>query len=200
MTVEDIFIKLQSEFPALTRAEIRVKDYPTWSVPVEAVRKICEALRSEFSFDYLDMITAVDRSGPVDPGGYPTAPNPDPYAGTDTPISPPTPSVAGVKDKPMAVPHQALCVSSGRFEIIYLLTALSSGIKICLRCPATGETPLAPSLCDVFMAADWQEREIYDLFGIIFEGHPNLQKILTPETLIGHPLRKDYIHVPDNYD
>jgi len=57
-----------------------------------------------------------------------------------------------------------------------------------------------PSLVGLFKAADWQEREIFDLFGIIFEGHPNLTKILTPDFIVGHPLRKDYVHLKDRFD
>jgi len=182
MTAEEIFTKLQAGFPALAKAEAQVKEYPTWSVPAGSVRKVCEALRSEFSFDYLDMITAVDWSGPVNPAGYPAAPNPSPYA------------------KPAAAPAPAAAAGKDIFEVIYLLTSLSSGIKICLRAATDRKDPSVPSLYGVFMAADWQERETFDLFGIRFEGHPDLRKILTPETLVGNPLRKDYVHIPDNFD
>jgi len=57
-----------------------------------------------------------------------------------------------------------------------------------------------PSAYDLFKSADWQEREQFDLMGVTFEGHPNLTKILTPDFLVGHPLRKDYVHVKDKYD
>ena len=55
-------------------------------------------------------------------------------------------------------------------------------------------------MCDLYKSADWQERETFDLYGIKFEGHPNLTKILTPSFTVGHPLRKDYVHVKDKYD
>lgn len=61
------------------------------------------------------------------------------------------------------------------------------------------EDPRLPSLYWIWKTADWQEREAYDMFGIIYEGHPNLKRILMPEDWVGWPLRKDYIS-PDFYE
>lgn len=61
------------------------------------------------------------------------------------------------------------------------------------------ENPVLPSVYWIWKAADWQERECYDMFGILYEGHPNLKRILMPEDWIGWPLRKDYIS-PDFYE
>lgn len=61
------------------------------------------------------------------------------------------------------------------------------------------ENPVIPSVYWIWKAADWQERECYDMYGIIYEGHPNLKRILMPEDWIGWPLRKDYIS-PDFYE
>ena len=55
-----------------------------------------------------------------------------------------------------------------------------------------GETEPAPSVCEIWPAANWMERECYDMFGIVFEGHPDLKRILLPDEWQGHPLRKDY--------
>jgi len=52
--------------------------------------------------------------------------------------------------------------------------------------------PVVASLCEVWPAANWQEREVYDLFGITFEGHPDMRRMLLPEDFVGHPLRRDY--------
>lgn len=61
------------------------------------------------------------------------------------------------------------------------------------------ENPRVPSVYWIWKAADWQERESYDMYGIIYEGHPNLKRILMPEDWVGWPLRKDYIS-PDFYE
>jgi len=61
------------------------------------------------------------------------------------------------------------------------------------------ENPTMPSVYWIWKSADWQERETYDMFGIVYEGHPNLKRILMPEDWVGWPLRKDYIS-PDFYE
>lgn len=61
------------------------------------------------------------------------------------------------------------------------------------------ENPRVPSVYWIWKTADWQERESYDMFGIIYEGHPNLKRILMPEDWVGWPLRKDYVS-PDFYE
>jgi NAD(P)H-quinone oxidoreductase subunit J len=61
------------------------------------------------------------------------------------------------------------------------------------------EKPMVPSVYWIWKAADWQERESYDMYGIVYEGHPNLKRILMPEDWVGWPLRKDYVS-PDFYE
>ena len=61
------------------------------------------------------------------------------------------------------------------------------------------DNPTVPSVYWIWKAADWQERETYDMYGIIYEGHPNLKRILMPEDWVGWPLRKDYVS-PDFYE
>jgi NAD(P)H-quinone oxidoreductase subunit J len=61
------------------------------------------------------------------------------------------------------------------------------------------ENPVVPSVYWIWKAADWQERETYDMYGIVYEGHPNLKRILMPEDWVGWPLRKDYVS-PDFYE
>ncbi|BAY45721.1 NADH dehydrogenase subunit J [Scytonema sp. HK-05] len=61
------------------------------------------------------------------------------------------------------------------------------------------ENPRVPSVYWIWKAADWQERETYDMFGIIYEGHPDLKRLLMPEDWVGWPLRKDYVS-PDFYE
>ncbi len=78
------------------------------------------------------------------------------------------------------------------FEIVYRLTSRSMSAGIFLKCEVPREEPKTQSLVPLWPAALWQEREVYDLFGIEFEGHPDLRRILLPDDWVGHPLRKDY--------
>ncbi|MFN9065600.1 MAG: NADH-quinone oxidoreductase subunit C, partial [Bdellovibrionales bacterium] len=78
-----------------------------------------------------------------------------------------------------------------RFEVVYHLFSSKDGSRLRIKVPlAVNET--IPTALSVWRGADWFEREAYDMFGIIFEGHPNLRKILTHHQFVGHPLRKDY--------
>ena len=80
------------------------------------------------------------------------------------------------------------------FELVYHLTSLGHNHSLVLktRCYDRSE-PIAPSVVGLWQGADYQEREIYDLFGIKFDGHPNLKHIVLWEGFQGHPLRKDFI-------
>jgi NADH-quinone oxidoreductase subunit C len=79
-----------------------------------------------------------------------------------------------------------------RFHVIYRFTATQRGMTLNLRVPVPGVNPTAPTLAKVYHSANWHEREVYDMFGIKFEGHPDLRRILMPFDWQGHPLRKDY--------
>jgi NADH-quinone oxidoreductase subunit C len=78
------------------------------------------------------------------------------------------------------------------FEVSYLLHSLDSNARIRLKCSASGDEPTIPSISTLWPAANWPEREIYDMFGVTFSGHPDLRRILTPNDWEGHPLRKDF--------
>ena len=81
---------------------------------------------------------------------------------------------------------------NGRFEVIYNLYSLSHRYRFFLKVPLPGDNPQIASLTHLWQGANWLEREVYDMMGIRFEGHPDLTKILTPDELEGHPLRKDF--------
>jgi NADH-quinone oxidoreductase subunit C len=91
-----------------------------------------------------------------------------------------------------------------RFAVVVHLLSLTNNWRLRLRtfCP-DDQLPVMPSLVDVWPAANWFEREAFDLFGIIFEGHPDLRRILTDYGFVGHPFRKDFPlsgHVEMRYD
>ena len=79
-----------------------------------------------------------------------------------------------------------------RLHAVYQLTSMTYRRRIRLEAAVTAEDPHLPSVTAVYPTADWQERETYDMFGIIFDGHPGLTRILMPDDWEGHPQRKDY--------
>jgi len=78
-----------------------------------------------------------------------------------------------------------------RFDVVYHLLSPTLNARIRLRADA-GETTQVPSIIEVFPGADWFERECYDLYGVIFTGHPDMRRLLTDYGFDGHPLRKDF--------
>ena len=79
-----------------------------------------------------------------------------------------------------------------RFVVVYHLLSHEFNRRIRVRCTAQGDPPVVESVCDIWSAADWYEREAFDLFGILFDGHPDLRRILTDYGFVGHPFRKDF--------
>ena len=82
--------------------------------------------------------------------------------------------------------------SSNNFEVVYHLYSLKLNHRVRLKAKIPASNPSIKTVTNVWKTADWHEREAYDMFGIIFEGHPNLERILTPDGFEGYPLRKDY--------
>lgn len=81
---------------------------------------------------------------------------------------------------------------AGRFAVVYTLLSPSLGVKVQAKAFVPGEDPRLPSVSDLFAGALWTEREVWDLYGVEFMGHPDLRRILMPDDYEGHPLRKDY--------
>ena len=80
-----------------------------------------------------------------------------------------------------------------RFHVVYQLHSLQQAtMRLGLRVPVNGNDPCVPTIEGVYPNANWFEREIWDMFGIRFEGHSDLRRILMPDDWEGHPLRKDY--------
>jgi NADH-quinone oxidoreductase subunit C len=79
-----------------------------------------------------------------------------------------------------------------RFEVCYQLRASKHRHRIRLKCRVPESDPRVPSLAVIFPAFDWQERETYDMYGIRFDGHPDLRRIYLYEEFVGYPLRRDY--------
>ncbi len=79
-----------------------------------------------------------------------------------------------------------------RFALCYHLYSVYYMRRLRLKVYLPGDDPRVPTVTTIFPAANWQEREAFDMMGIVFEGHPDLRRILMPRDWVGYPLRKDY--------
>ncbi len=82
--------------------------------------------------------------------------------------------------------------NSADYTLVYSLLSFDTAERVRLKAPLYGENPTTESVTKIWPSADWYEREVFDMFGIRFKGHPNLRRILMPDDWRGHPLRKDY--------
>ena len=82
--------------------------------------------------------------------------------------------------------------SDPRFEVIYILVSIEHRLRVRLKVRVAGEDPHLPTATVVWPAANWLEREVWDMFGILIDGHNDLRRLLMPEDWEGHPARKDY--------
>lgn len=90
-----------------------------------------------------------------------------------------------------------------RFAVMYHLLSLQHNQRLTVTCLLDEADPRLASVTEVWSCADWHEREVFDMFGILFEGHPDLRRILTDYGFVGHPFRKDFPlsgHVEMRYD
>ena len=93
-----------------------------------------------------------------------------------------------------------ICIIIGTHQVVvYHLSSIAKKHSLVVKAnlprwkdDVEGQLPEVPTVSDVWRTADWHERELYDLSGVRFVGHPNLRRILCPEDWVGHPLRKDY--------
>ena len=78
-----------------------------------------------------------------------------------------------------------------RFKLIYLLLSHENNLRVNLECEIK-ENEIASSITSIFPSANWMEREVFDMYGVVFKDHPDLRRILTDYNFVGHPLRKDF--------
>lgn len=189
LTKDELKSELEKAFPDLLAAKAAVGDYLTLRLAApDKLTSVSAHLKNKLGFDYLDMVTAVDWLGPVSLEGFIREPNfniflPD---GAHPQAEAPT-KTAGVDYR-------------DAIELLWCFSNLGRRIKLFLKLDVPRSGGRAPSLVSLYKAADWQEREIFDLYGVRFDAHPDLRKILTPDFTVGHPLLKDYIHQKDRFD
>jgi len=143
---------------------------------VVAAADLRAAMRTLRDIPELHFETLIDLCG-VDYSAYAGEPEEIDYFASDaTPVEPPAPA------RP-----------AGRFAAVYHLLSLANNQRLRVRCFAPDDDfPILPSVIDIWPSANWYEREAFDFFGIVFEGHPDLRRILTDYGFVGHPFRKDF--------
>ena len=82
--------------------------------------------------------------------------------------------------------------ATDRYGVVYCLANTATNERVTIKTFVNDPEPQLPSVYSLWKGADWMEREIYDMYGVVFEGHPDLRRILMPEEFTGFPLRKDY--------
>ncbi len=109
-----------------------------------------------------------------------------------------------LKDDPDLTFDSLMCLSGydkgdgENLGVAYNFHSMSKMHKLEVRIEVPTENPVIPSISEIWETANWHEREAWDMYGIKFEGHPNLKRMLLPEDWVGHPLRKDY-ETPESY-
>jgi NADH-quinone oxidoreductase subunit C len=165
---------------ALTQVESSCGEL-TYEVGLDALQSVCTALRDEdaFSFEMLIDLCGVDYLH-FGHSEWQT------QSATDTGFS------RGVMHE-VVIPDPDSSYDPRRFAVVYHLLSVRHNHRLRLRV-YTGEAnpPVVPSVVDIWSSANWYEREAFDLYGILFEGHPDLRRILTDYGFIGHPFRKDF--------
>jgi NADH-quinone oxidoreductase subunit C len=159
----------------------------TFTVPAAEAKAVCATLRDDPAFQFEQLI---DLCG-VDYAAYGKAE-------WDTTDASTTGFGRGV-DRDLELDDD----DSKRFAVVYHLLSLEYNRRLRVKTYVGGAQPMVDSIVDVWSAANWFEREAFDLFGILFRGHPDLRRILTDYGFVGHPFRKDFPlsgHVAMRYD
>jgi NADH-quinone oxidoreductase subunit C len=175
----DFVTELQNGYAsALTLVGSRVGEV-TVEVSKDRITEVATALRDKFGFEILVDLCGVDYLGYGDSEW-------ETHGATDNGFS------RGV-NRDIIVPDADTLYHEKRFAVVYHLLSISRNLRVRVRVYC-GESnpPIVPSVVDIWSSANWYEREAYDLFGIMFHGHPDLRRILTDYGFIGHPFRKDF--------
>jgi len=172
--IEQINTKLSSQIDSISISD---SDEVTIVVPAKNILPVCRTLRedSQFSFEQVVDICGVD---------YLT------YGSTEWQTEAATET--GFSRGRVSETNPQHQWTQPRFAVIYHLISYKHNSRVRLRAFVNEDFPRIDSVVEIWKCADWYERETFDLFGIIFEGHPDLRRILTDYGFIGHPFRKDF--------
>ncbi|MGA9851636.1 MAG: NADH-quinone oxidoreductase subunit C [Gammaproteobacteria bacterium] len=168
---------VESRFSDALRRVPSTVDQLTYEVNAAQLREVCRALHDEepFCFEQIMDVCGMDYLGYGD-DQWRT------QSATATGFS------RGVNRQPLQADERR----QRRFAVVYQLLSIRHNQRLRLRVFCTDEPPLLDSVSDIWASANWFEREAFDLFGILFNGHSDLRRILTDYGFIGHPFRKDF--------
>lgn len=171
---QDLLTHLQNHFAdVLTKAEI-VRREVTIEVAAPQISAVCHTLRDEFGFEQLIDLCGVDYA-------Y--------YGQADWETTQATSSGFSRGVNPAVHTENQ---TFPRFAVVYHLLSIQHNRRLRVRAFMKEDPPRIDSVITIWNAADWFEREAFDLYGILFDGHPDLRRILTDYGFIGHPFRKDF--------
>ena len=177
---------LQDRFAEVVSVSQTAGGMLTVETAVSSWLEVCRALRDEepFAFDQLTDLCGVDYLG-YGQSEWETTDATD--TGFGRGVEALGPGRFDWASRPEAADLQQ------RFAVVVHLLSFRNNQRLRLRCFAPDEgMPIVPSLVEIWSSANWYEREAFDLFGIVFEGHPDLRRILTDYGFTGHPFRKDF--------
>ena len=180
---QDAVAAIHAQVPQHVLAAHAYRGQDTVLIRREGLLETCRVLRDEagLAFDFLIDLTAVDYLA------FGTAPHSAPRLATPSPL----PYYMDAKPQ-TEVWTRGVTTDPYRFELVYHFYSSRRNRRLRLKVPLTAADLSAPSLTALWEAANWYEREVWDMFGIRFLEHPNLRRILLYEEFQGHPLRKDY--------
>ena len=180
MNAASLIQAVRDRFPVAVTASHSFRGDATAIVSRDSVLEIARSLKEDaaFQMNFLMDLTAVDFSA------FGTKPSPGFFSSSGVAVSPsseiPTPD-------PWPGPP-----ADARFAVVYHFFSLPLKHRLRIEVLLQEDDPEVDSLTSLWAGADWLEREVWDMFGIRFRGHPNLKRILMYDEFVGHPLRKDY--------
>lgn len=174
---------IRQRFARHVIADHRFRGQETLLIQREGLVEVARFLRDDpaMRFDFLMDLTCVDyKTFGASPGSAPT-------------LATPSPLPSYMQPKSVAEKWERLVGQDAyRFDVVYQLHSSQLNHRLRLKVPLTEADPSVDSVVGLWRSADWFEREVWDMFGVRFVGHPNLKRLLMYEAFSGHPLRKDY--------
>lgn len=179
-TQKSLASELSNRFGEAVREIPHTSDMPAFEVDESRLKDVLKFLKEEASprFLRLEDVTAVDESGRRDRGGE------DVWTESRLKASP---DVSGI-----VPPEKTVRPPLPDFTLVYHLLSFEDAGRLRLKVRLNGKTPETESITEIWPSANWYEREVFDMFGIGFRGHPDLRRIIMPHDWVGHPLLKSH--------